>query len=561
MPPRRSLRIEPAPDAPRLPDPAPARLRPLDGHGLLTGGGLVVAVSSERGLVGVWEGDQPLPLPEGLAQPAGTDARIGPGYWFRALSGGGEERGIVVDPFPVVVIQHTGVGGGTGPRTHLVVPHDLDPDTCRRLVPQLAAHALRRQDRGAVDAGFALSIDPGEGGWDPGLDRRITEALAVLDDAPLSDPTDPGPGEPEGRPRPPVLVAGTDGAGPLPVVGVQRVEIALGALAAGRWSLARALVDTTLSDREFPDAARLFLATRWALWTGEISRLRPHLGSLDEAAHRFANPPGAPGTRGPDALGVAGLPAAFPAAPTLLSGFADAVEPLGHRGWTDELRTLATQVGSRRAAGSAPDTPGAAGERTPRGLRLPVLGQGGGEATPGPGPRPAEPTLPPAWAFASPHHPSVAHRRTLHAARLLRSAVEGLVGARPDASYGRIALAPDLLALARAAAPTAPDRGLTQGRPDGPTRLSVHGLRLADARLDLDCRVADGLGTLRVSQVGGRVPVNVVFEPRMPLPGVRGVRLGSEPADVEIEELEGGVRLRFQFPLDPERRVSVDGTA
>jgi hypothetical protein len=28
---------------------------------------------------------------------------------------------------------------------------------------------------------------------------------------------------------------------------------------------------------------------------------------------------------------------------------------------------------------------------------------------------------------------------------------------------------------------------------------------------------------------------------------------------VDIEVLEDGVRLRFQFPLDPERRVSVDG--
>jgi hypothetical protein len=39
------------------------------------------------------------------------------------------------------------------------------------------------------------------------------------------------------------------------------------------------------------------------------------------------------------------------------------------------------------------------------------------------------------------------------------------------------------------------------------------------------------------------------------------VRFGDDPADVDIEKVEGGVRLRFQFPLDPERRVSVDGTA
>ena len=60
--------------------------------------------------------------------------------------------------------------------------------------------------------------------------------------------------------------------------------------------------------------------------------------------------------------------------------------------------------------------------------------------------------------------------------------------------------------------------------------------------------------------------MNVVFEPRLPLAQVRGVELAGDegpgdPANVDIHELDNGVRLRFQFPLDPARRITVDGTA
>jgi hypothetical protein len=551
-----SLRVEPAPGAPALPEPPPHDLRPLAGPDVVTGGGLAARLSAERGLLGAWRGVEALEPSTGLPWPAGGHGRIGPGCWIRSIEGGGEERGLLLDPFPVIVVQRTD-GAGTGdPVTHLLVPPDVPVETCRRLVPQLAAHALRRHGRGAEDAGFAISLGHGNG--------RISEALAaglaVLDEAPLLDLTDPGtaalaPGR--GARQPPDLIAGMGTGALLFVEPSHRVEIALGALAAGRWGLARALVEASLSDADIPGAARLLLATRWAVWTGAVERLRPHLGSLDDAARRFTSghrdPGGSdPAAPDPDALGVAGLPAAFPSARALIAGLADAVEPLGHRGWTDELRALALALEPARPS---------AGEPAPRGLRLPVLGQGGRGPAPSAGPRPDPPDLPPVQAFASPHHPSVATRRTLHAARLVRTAVERLLGARPDASYGRITLAPDLVAVAEALLAPASPGAHGAPRASGPTHLVVRGLRLADARLDLDCRVEGGLGTLRVSQVGGRVPVNVVFEPRLPLAGVRSVRLGTDPADVEIEELDDGVRLRFQFPLDPERRVIVDGTA
>jgi hypothetical protein len=169
-----------------------------------------------------------------------------------------------------------------------------------------------------------------------------------------------------------------------------------------------------------------------------------------------------------------------------------------------------------------------------------------------PGPRPAAAQLPPVEAFASPSHPAVANRRTVHAARLVRSAVEDLLGVRPDASYGRVTLAPDLRRMPADEA--------------GVRHLAARGLRVGDARIDLDCRITGTGGTLRVSQVAGRVPVNVIFEPRLPLAQVRGVELAGDegpgdPADVDIHELDDGVRLRFQFPLDPARRITVEGTA
>jgi hypothetical protein len=134
----------------------------------------------------------------------------------------------------------------------------------------------------------------------------------------------------------------------------------------------------------------------------------------------------------------------------------------------------------------------------------------------------------------------------------VRSAVDDLLGVRPDASYGRVTLAPDLRRI------PADDAGVRH--------LAARGLRIGDARIDLDCRITGTGSTLRVSQVAGRVPVNVIFEPLLPLAQVRGVELAGDegpgdPADVDIHELDSGVRLRFQFPLDPARRITVEGTA
>ncbi|TVP47444.1 MAG: hypothetical protein EA350_04865 [Gemmatimonadales bacterium] len=596
-----ALHVWPLQGIPPLPLPPREARRPWQGVGAVTGGGLVARVTVDGGLREVSrEGRRGRPralaLPPvfghgSFAGPAdsGPDAFLVPGGWSRPLSEGEEEeRGVVLDAFPVIVVQRLTSGASpTVLSTHLLAPEDVSAETRRRIPAALPARVLRRHARGEEEAGLDLGDAPGMG--------AVAAALRALDDASLADPADPGDagghpdplGDAEDGSRLPAVVAGATGSGLLYLGATQLVEVALGALAGGRWQLAARIVDAVLAaeDGQASPAARLLLATRWAAWTGEVERLRPHGEALDAAARslvpagvvpaELALPGGAPGIdpQGTDdAAGAAGaadpdLPASFPSTSALLSDFADAVEPLGDRTWVAELRQLARLAEAARerrgaasgaepgaasgaASGAEPGAvPAAPDVRPVRGVRLPVIGSASDPAAPetvdGPAPRPASAHLPPVRAFASPHHPSVAPRRTVHAARLVRSAVEGLCGVRPDAAWGRVTLAPDL-------------RGLPADD-DGVRHLVVRGIRVGDVRIDLACRVSRMGGTLRVSQVAGRVPVNVVFEPCLPMGAVESVRLGDESADVEIEVLEDGVRLRFQFPLDPERRVSVDG--
>jgi hypothetical protein len=400
-------------------------VREEPGPALLTGGGLGALVAPDRGLVTIVDGEGGVHPVPGDSDARGSDSETalytGPGSWWRSLPDGTEERGLLVDAFPILVVQRLGPDGSN---TRLLAPPHVSAETCNRAVASLVAHALRRRGRGELDGGFGVAAGAGP------LPDRVSEALRVLDDAPLHDPTDPA--TPKGLP----LVAGVAQGTPLLLEGAPLVEVALGALAGGRRHLAFHLLARTLADPEIPPAARLLLATRWALWTGEPTRLRPFLGALDAAARAVA------GSLDPDGVGVGSPPAAFPSLPALLEGFADAVEPLGNRGWTGELRGMA------RAAEERSQAPGGDGDPPGRRVRLPVLGQASAAPEAPAGPRPRDPALPPAHAFASPFHPSVTPRRTLHAARLLRSAVEGLLGVRPDASYGRVVLAPDLTRVA-----------------------------------------------------------------------------------------------------------------
>lgn len=123
---------------------------------------------------------------------------------------------------------------------------------------------------------------------------------------------------------------------------------------------------------------------------------------------------------------------------------------------------------------------------------------------------------------------------------LLSHWIDDLLGVVPDASVGRLRLAPDL--------------------PPDWHHATVERLRMADARVHLRYRRDGGLRTFTLRQEEGRVPLNVVFEPLLPRrPGT--VRVGGRPADPTLREEAGGVRVSLQFPLDPQREIAFDDAA
>jgi hypothetical protein len=532
----------------------------------LTGGGLAVLVDPVRGLLGVWQGEErvagPLTLRSGeavvpLGAPDGDlgsdpGLRIGPGSWGRSfpLPEGGvvEERGLVPDVEGAVVIQWTLRRGpaappltgslalpdgtplplpsldlGTGaPRTVFLLPPGADADGARRRLAPLRARELARRRRGAPDDGAGFTLDE-EG--DRAL--HLTRALALLDDAPLGLDED-------GRPRGPFL-AGVEGAGatgtPVFLGGAALAEVGLGALLAGRHDLARAALETLAREPDPPPPLHLlFLAARWALWTGRPGELLPLEGTLEAAVEPLIEAIGAgPGEGIPES---APSGSAFPSPARTLEILADGLEPLGDARWGEGLRE---RVRNARAARSGSGS-GVSGRSA--GLPLPVLGQA---ATPTEvHDEHGSTTLPPPEAFGRPDLPGQRHASTLRAARILRSWVEGVLGAEADAAYGRLTLAPRI------------------GRDVG--RLAVAGLRLGDASVSLDCRRQGPSCTFLLRQDRGRVPVNLIFAPRLPMAGVSEVRIGDEAGEVEVKNEPDGVVVRCQFPLDPERRITIVGS-
>jgi hypothetical protein len=121
----------------------------------------------------------------------------------------------------------------------------------------------------------------------------------------------------------------------------------------------------------------------------------------------------------------------------------------------------------------------------------------------------------------------------------VRAWIEGTLGLRPDAAVGRLRIAPEI-------------------RPEWEF-LRVSGIRMGDAIVDFEYRRESRKATFVLRQEEGRVPIQLIFEPLLPLTRVAEVRIADGIAEVEQTEEALGIRLRCQFPLDPERRVTVVG--
>lgn len=506
--------------------PLPEQARPLEGFAGVTGGGWMAGVSPLKGLYRLDDVGGPVELPSPLPwEVAGSSGGwVGSGAWGRSLAGGGQEQGVLLDGLPALVVQQR-LHGEKMPVTHLLTSPNLAPAVMRSVVQGLLPRISGRLSRG----------NPGEGsepvfsltGWP--ATSHIAEARDVLVQLPLNPPQrEEAAADSETSGAYPGFL-GVDAEGTLHRLTDEAApEVALGALMAGEVALAEHLLPGVLSPITRPGevrhmAGRLLFAAAWATWTGRVERLRPFGPALFEWVE------------GLETAGEPPLPSSLPSHERLFELLADALEPLGDAEAVSFLRQRAEArkpLPSRASRGGRP---------------LPVLSGGGAlgtgaEAIP---PRPPEAHLPPLDAFASPHHPSARHRAGVHAARLLRSVVEGVLGVVPDAAWGRLRMAPDL----------------TQVSPgeDGVRSLALQGLRVGDARIHLTCRVDGNACTLAMSQVGGRVPLNLVFEPLLPLKLIHRVEMGGEEVQVQIQEEARGTRVRLQFPLDPERSIRIHG--
>lgn len=124
-------------------------------------------------------------------------------------------------------------------------------------------------------------------------------------------------------------------------------------------------------------------------------------------------------------------------------------------------------------------------------------------------------------------------------ARALCTFVAGTLGARPDAGFGRLRLAPEL--------------------PSHWAALHLRNLPMGDVRVDLRYQREDRVHTFTLRQTAGAVPANLVFEPMVAVDELVSVEVDGEPAELDLVRRRGRAGTRVQLPLDAERRIALEG--
>jgi hypothetical protein len=322
----------------------------------------------------------------------------------------------------------------------VLLPAESDWKTVARSLAPMVARERQRTERSAK-GGVEIRL---EGGGEGSVDS-FDEALLVLEEI---APPITFAGE-----LPPPFLAGVSEGIPTYLTGPALAEVGTAALAAGRFSLARSILEALAGEPKTRGGAAEQLTSQWAEWTGRAT-------------------------------------------------------PAGWLSPADAGRVLPM-----------------AGARSLR-----------HESAPAPAP---SVQLPPPESFGNPNSAAFASRRTLHSARLVRAWIEGTLGLRPDAAAGRLRIAPEI-------------------RPEWEF-LRVSGIRMGDAIVDFEYRRESRKATFVLRQEEGRVPIQLIFEPLLPVTRVAEVRIADSIAEVEQTEEALGIRLRCQFPLDPERRVTVVG--
>lgn len=529
--------VEPGAD----PDSLPAS---TCGVVLLTGCGLVGLWSPREGITRLTApgsgGEVPLPRVEveGVTRPVA--ARGSGSGALRVLEGEGGvrvlEEVVLRDGVPGLLLRWSisGTGGPAGPESgggaaeagvvHLVLHRgdDMEVDriaitpsrpVARLFHPEVSgpapgrgsfrAQARRRSSRASLDP-EPLAVWAAGPAVPPGLEARIAGAVHALDDASLQE-------DAEGGALPPFILGMEDGV-PVMAGGTPLVELGLGALASGRFSLAGAILRTLLEGGGAPPLPLLVLAAEWGGWTGETGLLLEGRSALETALAQLRSGGSAPSGEPPP------HGRSFPDPPSALEALASAMEPLGDRGWTEELKGAASAI--RAGAGGGRKVLPVLGSTPPVQDGWPVL-------------------LPPVEGFGHPDDPGLLPRRMLHSARLLRAVSQGLLGIQPEVPWGRIRLAPRL--------------------PEGWEHLRAIGIRVGDTSLRLEVTAAAGGVEFELTPAAGRIPLNLVFEPELPLAGVGRVLLSGEVVEVDVlPGPPGRTGIRFQFPLDERKVVRVE---
>ncbi len=231
---------------------------------------------------------------------------------------------------------------------------------------------------------------------------------------------------------------------------------------------------------------------------------------------------------------------------------------------TDALRREADAVEARRSGGRAPGG----------GMRLPVVGGGGGAPDPGAVARAllaheeGVPEAPPgsplgAWAHlrGGAGAEGYAAWRSVLAAGLgdgdagrgawddasagaapgagvvVATLVHGLLGWAPDAPVGRARLAPTL--------------------PGHLTRFRVSGLGVGEAEAEMAFHREGPAHCFRLEPTAGRAPPSLVFEPTVAARGVDAVQVDGRAVELDLREGPGGVVVPVQLPLDGPRTVRI----
>ncbi len=115
--------------------------------------------------------------------------------------------------------------------------------------------------------------------------------------------------------------------------------------------------------------------------------------------------------------------------------------------------------------------------------------------------------------------------------------VFGMMGARAEAPYGRLRLAPAFPMAWRSA------------------RLDH--LRVGSSRVSVSYERRGTAHVFGLEQTQGAIPLNLVFEPRVPGSGVVGADMDEQPAVLASIRVGSRVGVRLQLPLDRRRTVVV----